>query len=76
MPPHKMVPQVGVQVGRGAVGTAGEQRAGVSEYQRVVVDVDDPALRGDGLGHLVGVARRRQSGADVEELADPFRAAR
>jgi hypothetical protein len=39
----------------------------------VVVDVDDPARRGDRLGHLVGVARGRKPGADVEELADPLR---
>src|SRR5216684_8031764 len=42
---------------------------GVREHQRVVVDVDDAALRHDGLGHLVGVVSRGQAGADVEELA-------
>ena len=44
--------------------------AGVREHDLVVVDVDDPALRGDGLRHLVRVARRRQPGADVKELPD------
>src|SRR5690348_5088048 len=37
----------------------------------VVVHVDDPGLRRDRLGDLVGVARGRDAGADVEELADP-----
>jgi hypothetical protein len=35
-----------------------------------VVGVDDAALGRDRLGHLVGVVRRRDAGADVEELAD------
>jgi hypothetical protein len=38
----------------------------------VVVDVDDLGLRVDGLGYLVGGARRRQSRADIQELADAF----
>ena len=61
---------VGVEVGRLALRAAGQQRAGVREHDRVVVDVDHPRLGGDGLRHLVGVVRRRQAGADVEELAD------
>jgi hypothetical protein len=43
----------------------------VREHDRVVVDVDDPALRRDLLGDLVGVARRGDAGADVEELPYP-----
>jgi hypothetical protein len=35
----------------------------------VVVDVDDPAVRRDRLGDLVGVALGGQAGPDVEELA-------
>jgi hypothetical protein len=35
----------------------------------VVVDVHDPGLRSDRLGDLVGVVRRGNAGADVEELA-------
>jgi hypothetical protein len=36
----------------------------------VVVDVNDPGLRGHLLRDLVGIARGRQSGPDVEELLD------
>ena len=64
------VPQVGVEVRGDALRAAGQQRAGVRQHQRVVVDVDDAALRRDGLGHLVGVAGRGQPGAEVEELPD------
>jgi hypothetical protein len=64
------VPQVGVDVAGGAGGRAGEQGAGVHQDQGVVVDVDNTALRGDPLHDLVRVARRRQAGTDVEELAD------
>ena len=49
---------------------AGQQRPGVNQHQRIVVDVDDPGSGRDPLGHLVGVVRGRQTGADVEELAD------
>ena len=49
---------------------AGHQRAGVRKHDRVVVDVQDPALRRDALGDLVHVVQRRDPGADVEELAD------
>jgi len=52
------------------LGAAGEQRAGVHQHQRVVVDVDDAGLGRDGLGDLVGVVGGRQAGADVLELAD------
>jgi len=39
----------------------------------VVVRVHDAAVRGDRLRDLVGVARTRQAGADIEELPDaPF----
>lgn len=40
-------------------------------HQRVVVDVHDLGFRGQPLRHLMGVVRRGQPGADVEELADP-----
>jgi hypothetical protein len=36
----------------------------------VVVGVDHAAVGRDALRHLMGVVRRRQAGADVEELAD------
>ena len=57
------VVQVGVDVVGDALGRAGEQDPGVREHQRVVVDVDDPRLRRQPLGHLVGVVGGRQAGA-------------
>jgi len=65
------IAQVGVDVVGGALRVAGQQRTGVSEHHRVVVHVDDPGRGRDGLGDLVGVARRRDAGADVEELPHP-----
>lgn len=38
--------------------------------QRVIVHVDDARLRRDPLSDLVSVVRRRQAGADVQELAN------
>jgi hypothetical protein len=64
------VTQVGFQVGARAVGSRGQQRASVVEDDRVVVHVDDPRLGCHQLGDLVGIAGRRDSGADIEELAD------
>src|SRR5439155_14279717 len=64
------VAQIGVDVVGDAFRAAREQGTGVREDQRVVVDVDDARFRGDRLGHLMGVVRGRQTGADVEELAD------
>src|SRR6185437_16428328 len=65
------VAQVGVDVPVDPDVGAGKQGAGVREDDGVVVDVDDPCFRGDGLGDLVGAARRRDAGADVEELPYP-----
>ena len=42
----------------------------MSEDDRIVIHVDNPGLRGDRLGDLVGVARGGNAGADVEELPD------
>ena len=53
-------------------GVFGQQVPGVGEDLGVVVDVDDPGVRGNGLGGLVGVRRGRQPAADIEELADPL----
>ena len=64
------VVQVRVDVVGRALAGAGQQRPGVGEDQRVVVDVDDPGVGGDPLGDLVGVVRGGQAGADVEELPD------
>ncbi len=36
----------------------------------VIVHIDNPRVRGGRLCHLMGVAGRRQPGADVKELAD------
>jgi hypothetical protein len=37
----------------------------------VVVGVDDAGFGGDRLGHLVHVVRRRDAGADIQELPNP-----
>ena len=65
------VPDVGRNVGDGPLGRAGQQCPGVSEHDRVVVDVHDPGVWGDLLGDLVGVLRGRQTGAQVKKLPDP-----
>jgi hypothetical protein len=64
------VPQVRVDVVGGTRLAADQQGAGVRQDDRVVVHVHDPCLGRDRLGDLVGVARGRYAGADVEELAD------
>jgi hypothetical protein len=64
------VAQVGIDVGGRAVAAAREQRASVRQHDRIIVDVDHPAVWCLRLGDLVGVAGARDAGADVEELAD------
>jgi hypothetical protein len=59
---------VRVHVVGGALRAAGQQRPGVHQHQRVVVDVDDPGVRRHPLGDLVRVVRRGQAGTDVEKL--------
>ena len=61
--------QVGVEVDGPALGCAAEQGVRVGQHDGVVVDVDDPGVRGGALRDLVGVVGGRQAGADVEELA-------
>ncbi|GGP03251.1 hypothetical protein GCM10012278_13720 [Nonomuraea glycinis] len=41
-----------------------------SRQDRVIVDIDDMRRRVDPLGHLMGVARGGDPGADVQELRD------
>jgi hypothetical protein len=65
------VPQIGVEVLARTFRAAGQQRASVGEHQGVIVYVHDPALRRHLLGHLMGVIRGGQAGADVQELPDP-----
>ena len=57
---------------------AGESLSPCTQHRlaMVVVDVDDPGPRDDGLGDLVGVVRGRDAGADVKELADASLVAR
>jgi hypothetical protein len=43
----------------------------VGEHDRVVVDVDDARVGRGALRYLVRVVQRRQTRADVQELADP-----
>ena len=64
------VPQVRVEVGARALRAAPQQRPGVGQHDRVVVDVDDPAVRRDALRDLVGVVGGGDPGADVQELPD------
>jgi hypothetical protein len=64
------VAQVRVDVAGRAARSAAEQGAGMRQDHRVVIDVGDPRLGGNGLGDLMGVTRRGDAGADVEELAD------
>jgi hypothetical protein len=65
------IAQVRVDVLGGTCFAARQQRAGMSEHDRVVVDVHHPGLRGDRLGDLVGVTRCGDASADVQELTDP-----
>src|SRR3954447_21852325 len=60
-----------MDVGGGAVGSAGQQPPRVGQHDGVVVDVDDTRFRRDRLGHLVHVVRGRDPGAEVEELPYP-----
>ena len=46
----------------------GEQRPGVSQDDRVVVEVDHPGGRVDPVRDLVHVLGGRQPGSDIEEL--------
>ncbi len=68
---RRRLPEIGVQVGAPPVRVAGQQRPGVQQHGRVVVDIADPRRRGQPLGNLVGVLRGGKPGSDVEELADP-----
>jgi phenylacetic acid degradation operon negative regulatory protein len=62
--------QVGVDIGGGALGGAGQQGARVGQHQGVVIDIDDAGLGRYPLRDLMGVVGRGQAGADVEELPD------
>jgi hypothetical protein len=55
------VAQVRVKVVSRALRGAAQQRLGVREHDRVVVDVDDPGLRRDLLGDLVGALIHRDA---------------
>jgi hypothetical protein len=63
--------RIGVEVGARAFGAAGQQRPRVQQHHRIVVDVDDAAVGGDLLGHLVRVVSAGQSRTDVEVLPYP-----
>jgi len=51
---------------------ADEQRVQVRQNDRVVVDVGHPRVGNDRPGGLVGIRRRRQPAAQVDELGDPL----
>ena len=63
--------RVRIDVGGPALRSSDQQCPGVSEYQRVVVDVDHACIRRNLLRHLMGVGRGRQPGPDVQELSHP-----
>ncbi len=65
------VAQIRVRVGRPAFRTAGQQRTGVGEDHRVVVDVHDPGVRATPCAISCTFGRVGEAGADVEELAQP-----
>ncbi len=62
------VAHVGLDVVRGALGAADEQRLRVTQHDRVVVDVHDPRLGDHALHYLMEVRLGGDAGADVEEL--------
>ncbi len=70
---RRPVPQVGLNVVRLPFRAACQQGAGVADDQRVMVNVDDPRLRGGALRHVVRVVGGGQPGSDVKELADARR---
>jgi hypothetical protein len=57
----------------GALRAAGQQRLGVDEHDRIVVHVDDPRIRRDRLGDLVGVVRPRRPGTAWPGPGTPVR---
>ena len=63
--------RVGQVPGHGQhAGGLGQQVPGVRQHLGIVIHVDDPGIRGDGLRGLVGVRRGRQPAAHIEELPD------
>jgi hypothetical protein len=50
---------------------AGQQRPGMDQHDRVVVEVDHPRVRLDALGDLVDVPGSGKTRAHIQELADP-----
>ena len=63
--------RVGVDVAGDRRRGAGQERAGVGQDDRVVVDIHHPRVRPDGRGDLMGVLRGGQARADVQELPHP-----
>ena len=64
------IAKVRFDVGARTLRGAGHERPGVQQHDGVVVRVNDPRVRRDRLGHLVGVIGHRQAGADIQELAE------
>src|SRR5450756_2663825 len=64
------VADVRVHVADGPTGRRSPQGPGVAEHHRVVVHVDGPALRHDGLRDLLRITGRTEADADVDELPD------
>jgi hypothetical protein len=62
---------LGLTLGLGLGLGLAEQRPGVREDKRIVVDIDDPGIWGDPLRDLMRIVVAGQPGTDVKELADP-----
>ncbi len=64
------VVQIGLKVVAGTLVGAGEQRTGVRQDERVVIDVHNPGPRIDPLGDLMSAVGCGEPGADVDELVN------
>src|SRR5215470_12906208 len=62
--------QVRVDVVGDPLGRAGQQRPGVREHERIIVDIDDPACWIQPLRNLMCVVDRGQAGASVQKLVN------
>lgn len=58
--------------GDALVGGARQKCSGVRQHHGVVVHIDHAGIRADLLRDLVRVLHRRESGTDIQELADVF----
>ncbi len=64
------VTHIGVDVGTYPGRFTDQQRPGMRQHERIVVAVDNTAVRRHLLGDLMGAVRGRQARVDIEELAN------